>query len=211
MPIMRTIIFILTLCFLFSCKKESNTSSNTSSNELFPNEVGNHWVYKYNDGVSTDDHYIYVDIINTGVLPNGQNATIWTTKIDTFLIGTQYVVADDQKAIFYNAPCWTCTQQMPDERRRYIFPLQVNNKWFTQAPYGDTTKVLSQGALTVPAGTFEKTFQLSKTDGYVTNSFTKDTIWLTPNIGMTKFYQDEYSLGPIPGNGTWELKNFLLK
>lgn len=194
-------------CFLFSCKKENNTSSNKS----FPNKVGNHWIYKYNDGDSTVEQYIYVDIIGTGVLPNGQNATIWTIKIDTLLIGIEYVVVDDQKAIFYNTPCYTCTQQMPDERRRYIFPLQINNKWFTQASYGDTTKVLSQGPITVPAGTFENTYQLSKTDGYVTNSFTKDTIWLTPNIGMTKFYQDEYSLGPIPGNGTWELKSFNLK
>jgi hypothetical protein len=75
----------------------------------------------------------------------------------------------------------------------------------------DTTKVLNESSLTVPAGTFENTFQLSKRIGYVVNSYTKDSIWLTPTIGMSKFYQDQFSLGPIPGNGIWELSSYNLK
>ncbi len=65
--------------------------------------------------------------------------------------------------------------------------------------------------LTVPAGSFDSTFQLSKTIGYVVNSYTKDSVWLTPDIGMAKYYQDEYSLGEIPGNGIWELATYNLK
>ena len=200
---------------MVSCSKENNSPSNTSSNQQFPDKVGNHWVYKYNDG-SNSEQYIFVDIVGTGILPDGQNVTIWTSTLQDatnrkYLLDSSFVVVDEQKAVFYGVPCLTCTTQMPDEKRRYIFPLQVNNKWFTDKFFGDTTKVLNENSLTVPAGTFDSTFELSKTVGYVVNSFTKDTIWLTPNIGMTKFYQNEYSLGQLPGNGIWELLSYQLK
>ncbi len=200
---------------MVSCSKENNSPSNTSSNQQFPDKVGNHWVYKYNDG-SNSEQYIFVDIVGTGILPDGQNVTIWTSTLQDatnrkYLLDSSFVVVDEQKAVFYGVPCLTCTTQMPDEKRRYIFPLQVNNKWFTDKFFGDTTKVLNESSLTVPAGTFDSTFELSKTVGYVVNSFTKDTIWLTPNIGMTKFYQNEYSLGQLPGNGIWELLSYQLK
>jgi len=199
-----------------SCSKENNKPSNTSSNQMFPHAVGNHWVYKYDDGYSNGDQYIYVNIVDTGTLPDGQRATIWTTTLqdaanNKYLIDSSFVVVDDKKAVFYAAPCRTCIPQMFDEKRRYIFPLQVSNTWFTDKFFGDTTKVLNENSLTVPAGTFDNTFQLSKIIGYVVNSFTKDSIWLTPNIGMTKYYQNEYSLGQIPGNGIWELSNYNLK
>ena len=203
------------LVLIISCSKENNQTPNTSSNQTFPNDVGNHWVYNYNDGLGNSGQYIYVDIVGkTTIL--GQSATIWTTTLQDasntkFLIDSSYVVVDNEKAVFYAPPCLTCTPQPVYEKRRYVFPLEVGNNWFTSIPWGDTTKVLNENSLTVPAGTFKNTFQLSKTIGYVTNSFTKDSIWLTPNIGMAKYYQDEYSLGPIPGNGTWELASYNLK
>ena len=207
--------FIFFLLLLTACTKENNRTANSSSNQIFPDEVGNHWVYKYNDGLSNSQQYIYVDIVGKTTLA-GQSATIWTTTLQDasntkYLIDSSYVVVDNEKAVFYAPPCLTCTPQPLYEKRRYVFPLQVGNLWFTDKFFGDTTKVLNENSLIVPAGTFKNTFQLAKTVGYVTNSFTKDSIWLTPNIGMTKYYQDEYSLGPIPGNGTWELANYNLK
>ncbi|WP_298392185.1 hypothetical protein [Hydrotalea sp.] len=212
---MKSYFTFFLLIFMVSCSKENNSPSNTSSNQQFPDKVGNHWVYKYNDG-SNSEQYIFVDIVGTGILPDGQNVTIWTSTLQDatnrkYLLDSFFVVVDEQKAVFYGVPCLTCTTQMPDEKRRYIFPLQVNNKWFTDKFFGDTTKVLNENSLTVPAGTFDSTFELSKTVGYAVNSFTKDTIWLTPNIGMTKFYQNEYSLGQLPGNGIWELLSYQLK
>lgn len=212
---MKPNVILLLVFLITSCSKQENAPSNTSSNQMFPHAVGNHWVYKYDDG-SNSEQYIYVDIVGTGTLPDGQNATIWTSTLQDatntkYLLDSSFVVVDDQKAIFYGVPCLTCTTQMPDEKRRYIFPLQVGNVWFTDKIFGDTTKVLNENSLTVPAGTFDNTFQLSKIIGYVTNSFTKDSIWLTPNIGLIKYYQNEYSLGPIPGNGIWKLKSYNLK
>ncbi len=100
---------------------------------------------------------------------------------------------------------------MPYERQRYVLPLQTGNIWFTNSIFGDTTKVITQSPLTVPAGTFENTYELSKKRGYVTNSWTSNQIWLTPNVGLTKLNQGEYSLGPLLGNGLWELDNYSLR
>lgn len=183
---------------------------------MLPNSVGNQWVYKYNNGISTADQYIYVNIVGTGTLPDGRSATIWTSTThdpagSTILIDSSFAVIDNQQAIFYTAPCSSCTPPILEERR-FVFPLQVGNVWFTSRPSGDTTKVLSKGTLTVPAGTFENTFQLSKTVGYVTNSFTKDTLWYTPGIGITKYNRYIYNVGPpTVGNGIWELSSYTLK
>ncbi len=204
------------LVLITACSKEKNQNINTASNQTFPDKVGDHWVYKYDDLISNDMQYIYVDIVGTTTLPDGQSATIWTSTLQDksntkYLIDSSFVTVDGQKAVFYAPPCLTCTDHTAYEKRRYIFPLQVGNTWFTDKFFGDTTRVLNKKSLTVPAGTFSNTFQLSKTVGYVTNSFTKDSIWITTNIGMTKYYQDAYSLGPIPGNGIWELESYDLK
>lgn len=199
------LIFTMSVLAFTSCTKDNVTNDNST----FPNRIGNHWHYKYTaSGAATS--YIDVDIIGQATLPDGQNAKIWAYKILTYT-DTTYVVSDDQLVKIYDKPCWTCTTQMPYERQRYVLPLQTGNTWFTNSTFGDTTKVITQSALTVPAGTFENTYELFKKRGYVTNSWTSNQIWLTPNVGLTKLNQGEYSLGPVLGNGLWELDNYSLK
>ena len=191
-----------------SCKKE-DMGANSASNTDFPNAVGNHWRYKYTiSGLLTD--YIDVDVVGQGTLPDGQKANIWVSRIQSFN-DTSYVVSNGGIVKVYNKPCWVCTKPMPYERMRYVLPLQTGNSWFTNAFYGDTTKVLGQSILAVPAGTFANTYELSKTRGYVTNSRTNNRVWVTPGVGITKLNQVELSLGGVTGNGLWELDSYSLK
>lgn len=94
---------------------------------------------------------------------------------------------------------------------RYILPFRVRSFWYTNAPYGDTTKVLKQTSVAVPAGNFTNVFCIAKTVGYVTNSWTKDTLYFKNRVGLVKFKQNEYNLGPVTGDGTWELVRYTLK
>jgi hypothetical protein len=209
---MKTHCSILLILLLTGCQK----TNNTASAEFFPNQVGDHWVYKFSPSLSPeiDTGLIHVDIVGQTTLPDGEKAKIWATRYSNDLnnIDTSYVVSDASLVKIYNGDiCLPCTTQMPGERRRYILPLVVNNKWHSALVFGDTTKVLSELNLSTPAGIFKNTFQLSKTIGYVVNSYTIDTIFLSPNIGMTKFIQEEYSLGPFPGNGIWKLAGYSLK
>jgi hypothetical protein len=205
--------FIFFLLLLTACTQENNQTA--SSNQIFPNEVGDQWVYKYDVGFSNSEQYIYVDIVGKTTL-QGHSVTIWNTTVQDasnrkYLIDSSYVLVDNEKAVFYAPPCLTCTPQPLYEKRKYIFPLEVGNKWFTSVTWGDTTKVLSKEDVTVPAGTFHNTYKLSKIIGYVYETYTRDSIWLTPKIGMTRRFQNEFRTAPVPGNGIWELTSYNLK
>ncbi len=212
---MRTILKILLLSGIIGiiaigCGKEKQLPSNQKAAEVFPNKTGDQWTYKlttYNADIDT----VKVEIVSQGKLPNGANAKIWKyTYIYPSLTYTDtvWVSSNNNEVRIYDNPCRTCTGKMPFERLRYILPLKVGKFWLTNAAYGDTTKVLDQENVSVPAGTFSNVFRLSKVRGYVTNSWTNDTIYFKEHVGLVKFSQNEFILGPLIGNGVWELINY---
>gem|GEM_PF-2068111 len=205
-------LLLLSMSFMIACGKSGGRAPITT----FPNQVGDHWVYKYSPSGSpaADTGTIQVDIVGQTLLPDGEPAKIWVTKYsnapnypDTTLV----VDSASTVKIYFNNICPNCTNKMPDEWKRYNFPLQVSDEWPYAGYYHDTTKVLAELNLQVPAGNFPNTFQLSRTVGYATNSYIKDTIFITPAVGVTKCFQKEFNLGPVPGNGLWELASYQLK
>jgi len=203
---MKTKIFLLLFILGImdiSCKKDEK-----QQNDYFPNNIGYQWIYRWtNNNLGT----IKVEIVSQGILPNGVNAKIWKytykntsqTYIDT--VWVSYINSDVR---FYDNPCRTCSNQMPFERLHYILPLNIGKSWSTNAPYGDTTKVLNQESVSVPMGIFTDVFRLSKVRGYATNSWTNDTIYFKEQIGLIKLNQNEFNLGPVIGNGVWELISY---
>ncbi len=142
-------------------------------------------------------------------MPNGEIANIWTTKFANFT-DTSYVVSSSQEVLFYYPPCWSCTAPMPTSKLRYIFPLQINGQWFSQKEGGDSIKVISQNSILIGKKNYDA-YLLTKIRQPAQNYSTQDTLWFVPKIGMVKLVQREYNLGPIPGNGVWELINYSLK
>jgi len=143
-------------------------------------------------------------IVGQDKLPDGHMAKIWEYRYPNYT-DSLWVMSNDTVAKFYNKPC--CTT-MPPMRLRLVLPLQAGNSWHSDVPYGDTTKVLKQTSVSVPAGTFKDTYEIAKTVGYVTNSWTNDTLWYKNKVGLVKKIQGEYSLGNLPGNGTWKLRSY---
>jgi len=203
----KALVIILSILSFASCNKINNIY-NTRQN--FPNKVGYQWTYRLiNSNIDSIDT-VEVEIVGQGTLPNGDSANIWKyTYKYSFMtyIDSVWVSSINNDVRFYDSdnPCSTCPNQMPFERLRYVLPLSVGKSWYTTAPYGDTTKVLDQENVSVPMGTFTNVFRLSKFRGPVTNSWTTDTIYFKEHIGLVKFRQAEYSLGPVIGNGIWEL------
>ena len=203
-------LLLLLVGLTIACHK----SAVPASNMVFPNQVGDQWVYKYSlsGNPAADTGTIQVDVVGQTVLPDGESAKIWVTNYsnasnypDTSLV----VDSSSTVKIYFNNICPNCTDKMPEEWKRYNFPLQVSDEWIYNL--NDTTTVLNELSLQVPAGNFPNTFQLSRTVGYVTNSFIRDTIFITPAVGITKYFQYEFSLGPLSGNGLWELTSYRLK
>lgn len=194
---MRKLFLILTLAA--ACSKTDRAVNVPAE---FPNQVGDHWVYRFR-GYPENTDSIVVDIIGTSSLPNGEPATVWTTKFASYT-DTSYVTSSAHEVIVYPAPCRSCIPAMPSPKSRYVFPLQVGNRWLSAGTWGDTISVLSQLSIQVGTNGFN-TYVLTKTRPAAVNAYVQDTIWFVPSVGMVKLYQREYNLGPLPGNGIWEL------
>jgi hypothetical protein len=206
----KYLVLLLVAGLLIACHKSGTLPPST----VFPNQIGDQWVYKYSPSgdPAADTSTIEVTIVGQAALPDGESAKIWVTNYSDIPNYPDTSLVVDSPAtvkIYFNNICLGCTNKMPEERRRYKFPLQVSDQWIYNL--NDSTTVLHELSLDVPAGNFPNTFQLSKTVGYVTNSFTRDTIFITPGVGVTKFIQNEFSLGPFRGNGLWELASYRLK
>lgn len=196
----RISFFVILLIALPSCRLFNSHNYFVGD---FPNKIGDSWTYSYT-GSNGSSHVIQVKIVARGKLPNGETANIWQYKYPNFT-DSVWVMSNDTVAKFYYKPC---CGRMPSQKLRLLFPLEVGNSWHTSAAYGDTTTVLSHAAITVPAGTFKDVYKISKTVGYVTNSWTKDTLWFQNKVGLIMKSQAEFSLGPMPGNGKWKLQSY---
>lgn len=195
-------LFLSVMIMVVACNKENHTIPNG-----FPNQVGNHWVYRFS-GYPQNTDSIVVDITSTVRLPNGEPATVWVTRFANFT-DTSYVSSSPGEVVFYFPPCYNCIPSMPAPRFRYVFPLQVGNQWFVTAGGNDTIKVLSQASIQVGKG-FDA-YVLSRTRQPGGNSYTRDTLWFMPGVGMIKLHRDAFNLGPLPGNGVWELASYSLR
>ena len=200
------LIVLVSLALLSSCKKENNPPENITAE--FPNEIGDHWRYLYTWGTAVVHRdTVDVDIVGTRVISNGQTAKVWAYKVQSnsypALIDTNYVVVDSQliKIYLYAYGAYY-------EKKRYKLPITVGDIWTIPQNYKDTTWVLGNHPLTVPAGTFPNTYQLRQERKPIVNSWTNNDIWVSPQVGMVKFYQEEYNLGGVRGNGLWELISY---
>jgi hypothetical protein len=201
------IIFLISMAAFFSCKKENNSPDNIISE--FPNEIGNHWRYLYTwNSVNVQRDTIDVDITGTRILPSGQLAKVWAYKFKynnyPMANDTSYVVVDSQLVKVYLHSYGSIYY----EKKRYKLPLTVGNLWTIPTNYKDTTWVLGNYAVTVPSGTFANTYELRQERKPIVNSWTNNGMWLSPQVGLVKFYQEEYNLGGVRGNGLWELINY---
>lgn len=188
----------------FSCKKEV-----VQADDYFPNEVGYQWTYRWtnSNGVGA----IMVKIVDSKPLPDGKEAKVWQYTYNNgsnIYFDTLWVVSTNNEVSIYNNSDLSDSSQMPYEKLHYIFPLENGRQWFGNLPQGDTTKVLNQKTVSVPAGTFDDVFRISKDIGFATNAWVNDTLYFKEYIGLVKFSQHEFQLGSVLGDGVWELTDY---
>ncbi len=196
---MKKTLLLLGLSSLLTFCKKNDPGVDSSIASLFPNDVGDNWTYQ---SVSSPSQTLMVQIVGNGTLPNGTGVKLWKYTYPAF-IDSMWVAEVGDTVIFYTTSY--------TEQRRLVFPLTVGKTWYTNAVYGDTTKVLAETTTTVPLGQYTDVFEVAQKVGPVTNSSVNDTLWLEEHIGFVKLSQNEYNLGPEPGNGVWELTSYSLK
>ena len=195
------------ILFICSCRNDFQVTQH----QYFPDRVGDNWTYRL---TGIEDGTVQVMIVGRGKLPNGDTASLWRytyrytnlTSVDTLWVS----INGNDVSVFDN-PRFVVPGTMPVEKMHYMLPFIVGNSWHTNVAYGDTTKVLNKVDVNVPGGTFRDVFRLSKVRGYVVNTWAKDTIYYKEQIGIVKFCQHEFDLGPDTGNGVWELESYYIQ
>ena len=216
---MKKVFFLLlsVTVIIISCKKALNQESTQNNIAYFPNTIGNNWRYKIFILVdSLPFGTMDVNIIKDTILQNNEMAKVWafdfvSIATNRHSFDTNYVVSTEQLVKIYAKTCpgSSCGISV---KQSYVLPLVVGNSWLWPFAPGwmDTTRILSQGSLTVPAGTFENTFNLFKIRPHAPNSDARNSIWLTPYVGMIQLNQFELNLGPVFGTGIWVLESYSL-
>ena len=204
---MKQIGFLLIgLIILFFCSCRNDIL--VTQKQYFPDQVGDNWTYRLS---GINDGTIQVVVIGRGKLPNGDSAGLWQYTFhftNLTFIDTVWVSINGNDVSVFDNPRFAVNGTMPFEKIHYMLPFIVGNSWHTNAIYGDTTRVLKQLTVNVPSGTFNDVFHLSKTKGHIVNTWTNDTIYFKEQIGLVKFSQHEFDLGPVTGNGVWELESY---
>jgi len=200
----KFLLLVAVITLFYSCRNDIMETQK----QYFPDQVGDNWTYRL---TGMNDGTIQVIIVGGGKLPNGDSANLWQYTYhftNVTFIDTVWVTITGNDVSIFDNPCSTCSNMMPYERMYYVLPLIKGNSWHTNVTYGDTTRVLKQLTVNVPSGTFNDVFQLSKIRGHIVNTWTNDTIYFKEHIGLVKFSQNEFSLGPVLGNGVWELESY---
>lgn len=168
------------------------------SDEYYPNQIGNWWVYERFDSLSMERSDLRVEIVGESVHKDGNKYTIWIFGKNN-LYDTLYVRKSGDSILQYRY-----TDGSPMET--LILPLSQGKYWHNPFMFFDTTRVAGPEKLITPAGIYDNSWRLTR-KWYAFNEFISDNRWFVPYLGIVKLERSHRLWGPI-SNETWELKNY---
>ena len=180
-----------------ACRKDEAATVPTAG-PYFPNAVGNEWRYAVYDSVSRQASALTVRVVGTATLSDGQPATFWhyafTSRVDT-----QYVAVHGDIVRAYAGR---------DARRSErvvwaVLPLQVGAHWQSVA---QTSRVVGQGPVTTPAGSFAQTLTVHHEDARCCNYHRREDSGLAPGVGLVRRGRVETGFGHE--NSSWTLLSY---
>ena len=189
------------------CKKVNN--GNTTSQDLFPNRVGDHWQYLVKDTTiqgSQDNgsvqYDVNVQIVDTIKFANGNTATIWQFNYPGW-IDTNFVYQSGDTIKFMDRTNSYLVRQ-------YIFPFTTGSSW----PYIqgiENVTVTGQGSITVGNNTFADAWHINGNAGLPDGIFSVDE-WFDDHVGFVKKYYNPFGELIITKHiQDWSLVSYELK
>jgi hypothetical protein len=190
--------FLLVCSLLFFSCQENDVPLNVNSQLLFPNQVGNRWVYNVYDSTALTSYDVTVTISSTTSIKN-KIVNIWTFKYPN-MIDTNYVTVKSDTITFFARNKITVVDT-------YVLPLTVGNKWMGDW-INDNYTVTQQSAVSVDWRSFQGSFNI-KENARSPNFIRIKDEWFAPFVGTVKKSRFEYDLAP-PTNRVWYLKSWNL-
>jgi hypothetical protein len=212
------------LLFAAGCSKNNNNNNNANENatDIFPNKIGDTWVYlvndtavhintmqsktvtQYNMTVSIVDSVLLPASIHDIQLPPGEEAHVWVFNYSG-VTDTNYVYQTGDTVIFFDV-----NQTSKAFARQYIIPFRLHNSWlYTVEGLGEVT-VDSQVDVTIGQNHFYNTFYIDGSAGMPDEEFNVSE-WMANNVGIVQRYVQTGGTNVVDHFTKWSLISYHLK
>ncbi len=196
--IFRLMLIVLIPLLFAACENSTENKNPLPVNsDVFPNNVGDKWVYTVYDSLSNSYDTLTVDIVGT---TTGHNKTlkIWLYRSHIYN-DSMFVNVSNDTVYFYQDSYANLTDH------EFVFPLSVNKYWYNTDLQSDSTIVKDKEAVTIPFGSYPDAYKLERRWGSF-NVYGYSETWFVNNVGIVKMYRRILGFDNI--KEIWELINF---
>jgi len=209
----KSILFCFSILLITQGCKKSDNNKNQSWPDVFPNKIGDTWVYLVNDtsfvysnSGTVSQYNMTISVLDSVQLPGGIKANRWVYNYpggtDTnyvFQHGDTVSFAANTLPYFYII-------------RQYIVPLRLHNSWQYAMTSLNNISVDSLSTIIVGTNQFENAYEIRGIPGVPDNFFYIDE-WVANHVGVVKRYftNQGYTIGPERHKTSWSLVSFHLE
>ncbi len=208
--IITLVIFTAAIIIGSSCDDDSQKPPEVNT-WIYPNEVGDWWVYQVADSLSSDIDTIRVRIEGRDTLNTGDSVTVWVlndgdeTDTNYLHIGYGFLTTDSGPVIRYDTVFVYLSKNPTSLSDIMIFPLRVGDFW-GGVMAGDTVRVVEKKRIQTRAGDFDA--YLVQTTRHQFENVIDSKKWVVHYLGMAR-WDFVWLSGTMQGHEGWELLNWL--
>jgi len=214
---MKNILFCFIILLITQGCEKNHNNSNQNGSDVFPNKIGDTWVYLVNDtsytfsnSATISQYNMTISIIDSVQLPGAIKANRWVYTYpggtDTNYVyqhGDTISFAANTLSSFYIA-------------RQYVIPLRLHNSWqyvenyFLGSLHNVTVDLVS--TISVGGNHFENAYALRGIPGVPDNFFYIEE-WIADYVGVVKRYFNNrgFTIGPNQHKTSWSLVSYHLE
>lgn len=203
-------IFTAVIIIGSSCNDDSQKPPEVNT-WIYPNEVGDWWVYQVADSLSSAIDTIRVRIEGRDTLNNGDSVTVWVfddgIEVDTTYlhIGYGFLTTDSGPVLRYDTVFIYAGKDLTSLSDIMIFPLRVGDFWMGVTDR-DTVRVAEKKRIQTRAGDFDA--YLVQTTRNQFENVINSKKWVAHYLGMAR-WDFVWLSGTMQGHEGWELLSWL--
>ena len=203
------ISFLACLSILdISCSTNSTNPQPESNSAVFPNVIGDTWVYAVYDSLNSTADTLTVKVAGIVTTSDRRNLMVWTYSSKSGS-NISYTVSYSDTLYVYSGKDTVYSyydRNGTQLESKIAFPLQVGMQWQNNTTgLTDLSQVTQQQTVTVPAGSFQNSFLILRNKNGLNDYLTVNT-WFKERTGIVKLYLNER--GFAFRTFTWNLINF---